>query len=346
MTTRLYRAGSVVVALAAGAAGALLASLVGLPAPALVGSTLAVLFASIAGARPDVPNALRDPAFAVIGMTLGAGVTPTILDDIARWPLSLAGMVLTLLAATALAAFALARTGANRATALLATSPGALSYALALAVEHSSDGKGGGVDLRLVTVLQSIRLVAITVLVPPLVAGLDGGGTHGSAETASTIAESVAMLAIASLGGIALVRARVPAAWLIAGLLVSAIAHAAGWVEGRPAPSLLATGFVVAGAVIGSRFAAVTGAELRRMAGLGAALATLAMAVSAAGSAVAAHWLALPFGQVWVAYAPGGVEGMAAIALALGYDPVFVATHHIARLAVLMLVLPWMVRGP
>ncbi len=41
-----------------------------------------------------------------------------------------------------------------------------------------------------------------------------------------------------------------------------------------------------------------------------------------------------------VAFAPGGGEAMAAIALFLGYDPVFVGTHHVARIIALVALLP------
>ena len=50
--------------------------------------------------------------------------------------------------------------------------------------------------------------------------------------------------------------------------------------------------------------------------------------------------LDLPFGQVWVSFAPGGVEGMSSMALALGYDPVYVATHHVFRILLLIAILP------
>jgi uncharacterized membrane protein AbrB (regulator of aidB expression) len=43
---------------------------------------------------------------------------------------------------------------------------------------------------------------------------------------------------------------------------------------------------------------------------------------------------------VFVAFAPGGVEAMAAMALALNYDPAFVAVHHIYRIILLILSLP------
>ena len=57
-------------------------------------------------------------------------------------------------------------------------------------------------------------------------------------------------------------------------------------------------------------------------------------------AALAANLLGLPFGQVWVAYAPGGVEAMAAMAIALGYDSAFVATHHLFRIILLLFLLP------
>ena len=52
----------------------------------------------------------------------------------------------------------------------------------------------------------------------------------------------------------------------------------------------------------------------------------------------------LPLGQLWVAFAPGGVEAMAAMGLALGYDPAFVAVHHLVRLAVLFVIVPLFLR--
>jgi uncharacterized membrane protein AbrB (regulator of aidB expression) len=53
----------------------------------------------------------------------------------------------------------------------------------------------------------------------------------------------------------------------------------------------------------------------------------------------------MPFGQVWVAYAPGGIEAMAAMGLALGYDPAFVATHHLVRILLVIGLLPLLIRG-
>ena len=61
-----------------------------------------------------------------------------------------------------------------------------------------------------------------------------------------------------------------------------------------------------------------------------------------------APWLlGLPFGQLWLAYAPGGVEAMAAMALALSLDPAFVGAHHVLRILGLNAVsASWLRRQP
>ena len=325
-------------ALAAGAAGAALLTWAGAPAAALVGSTVAVTALALLGGRPSVPAPLRDAAFATIGLTLGSGVTPDLMSDIARWPLSLVAMLVVLGALMAVSAWSLrALFGFDRATSLLATSPGALSYALVLA----SDGRA---DLRAVTVLQGMRLFAITVLVPPLVAWGGGEGPAPSAAAPAGVGASLLLLAVACAASLGLARLRVPAAFLLGGLAVSGAAHALGWVEGRPSPIVTASGFTVAGAVIGARFAGFGRGELRAMLVAGGVTSALAVALSFLLSWPVALWLGLPHGQVWVAFAPGGVEGMAAIGFSLGYDPVYVATHHIVRLLALFAVLPLLTR--
>jgi uncharacterized membrane protein AbrB (regulator of aidB expression) len=70
------------------------------------------------------------------------------------------------------------------------------------------------------------------------------------------------------------------------------------------------------------------------------------MVVSAAIAWAGSMLLGLPFGQLWLAYAPGGVEAMAAMALALHLDPAFVGAHHVLRILGLNLITPfWLRRG-
>ena len=43
-------------------------------------------------------------------------------------------------------------------------------------------------------------------------------------------------------------------------------------------------------------------------------------------------------------YSPGGITEMTLLALSLGYDGAFVATHHVIRISCLVLCVPWLFR--
>lgn len=323
------------VALAAGFGGAFVALALGLPAAALLGSAFAVTVVALLRLRPTIPNLLRDIGFCVIGVSLGSGVTPDIWSEIGRWPLSLALLVMTVLAVLLACGLVLRLVfGCDAPTALLATSPGALSYTLALAEDR-------GADVRFVMVLQSLRLFLITMFLPPLIGHAGGLGVAPHVEPSHLGYGTAAILLAATFGaGTAMARLRAPAPFIMAGLLVSGFAHGAGLVTDRLAYPLAFFGFSVTGAVIGARFAGITRAELKRLSIAGAVSTIVAVAVSVAGAWAVSHLLALPFGQVWVSFAPGGVEGMTSMALALGYDPVYVAVHHVSRILFLILILP------
>ena len=362
MRTR-HKVQSILTTIAIAAMGAFAATALGLPAGVLVGATLAVAMASWANVTLLLPIALRNMAFAALGMTLGSGITPDLLSDMARWPLALVILPVALIAMT-LAALTVLRlcTPLRGPTALLATSPGALSYALALAEDRAGDSAQGraintrtanarpadlqAVDTQAVAGLQSLRLVMITVLLPPIVAWFnpDTGGANTTRTVAVPgigIATSLALLCAALALGWVLARLRLPAAWLFGGFLVSLFAHVAGFVEGRPFEAVTVAAFVLIGALVGLRFgASIAKTDLARLIGAGVVATILATGTAALLAWPVASALDLPFGQVWVAYAPGGVEAMAAIGFALGYDPVFIALHHIARLLLLAVALP------
>ena len=335
----LRLAGRVVLTLATGLAGALAASIAGLPAAALIGATLSVTAVSLCRRPTFIPSWLRNMAFAAIGCSLGSGVNGDFLQLAGKWSMSLAGLVLAMAIILFAGSWLLtAFFGESRETALLAASPGALSYSLAIA----ASGIG---DVRSILVIQSVRLLAITACLPPLLGSIETPGGLGGAIRQSTPIGLTAGLFAATLAvGFLLNIRRFPAAFLIAGVFVSGLAHYFGLVSGRPPSGFLFAGFVITGSVIGARFSRIPLADLRRL--LGAALAGVAV-----GSSLAAclAWLAalaldLPFGQLWVAYAPGGVEAMAAMALALGYDSTFVATHHLFRIILLIFALPVLLR--
>ena len=334
----------VLLALGAALGGATLFQSIGVPAGPLVGSTIAVTALAAGGFSPKVPSTLRNLGYTTIGVTLGAGVTTHFLTDVLRFPASLIALTATMIAVMLISSTVLKRFfGTSGGTAILATSPGALSYSLSLA----ADRPAAKIDIPFVMVLQSLRLLIITIALPPLVAFVErGSGGDGTvlAHHALSFPVSIVLIAIAAAGGYCFERLRVPAAFLLAGVITSGLGHGIGWLEGRPSAILTFIGFSLAGAVIGARFASVTRTQLRDLFVAGLVVTTIAVALSGLASFFVAELLGLPFGQVWVSFAPGGVEGMSAMALSLGYDPAYVATHHIFRLLLLIAVLPAFMR--
>ena len=60
-----------------------------------------------------------------------------------------------------------------------------------------------------------------------------------------------------------------------------------------------------------------------------------------------AHWITgMDLIAILIAFAPGGLETMAAMSVILGIDPTFVASHHVARLLMLTAIVPiFLMRG-
>ncbi len=320
--------------------GAGLASLLGVPAPALLGSTFAVSAASFFGLPMKMSLLLRNIGFTTIGCSLGTGITPEILSNAARWPLSLVVLTLLLLLIMFATSLILVRVfGLSKGTAVLSTSPGALSYTLALA-------EAGMGNIKTVSILQSLRLLIITICLPIILStvGEEGQFSLHVTPTWLPFGHTLILMAVVYAAGLLGTKLRIPAAYILIGMVISGSLHATGLLVGNMPKEILFIGFTLTGAVVGARFSSISRHDLK---GLLIAAVTIFLVSSALTATVAyfmSSFLGVPFGQIWVAYASGGVEAMAAMALSLDYDPAFVATHHIFRILFLILMLPLLIR--
>ena len=317
-----------------GFSGSIAASYANLPAAALVGAILAVSIASMFRLTVDIPPRLRNIAFTVIGCSLGSGITREALSQTGHWPFSLLTLGIAVIVTMLTCCWVLYRFFSQSVeTALLATSPGAFAYSLALA----ASGIG---DIRSIVVIQNIRLLMVTTLLPFILAnfGFEPGQTTTPAVTGGT--GSVVVILVALAVGISVSRWKIPASFLIIGMLVSGAGHYTGMVIGRPPDSIIFAGFAVTGSMVGARFSSIPRHDLKRLLLASLSIGLISGLVSVIFAVPVAKILDIPFGQVFVAFAPGGVEAMAAMAIALGYDPAYVATHHLFRIFLLFFLLP------
>ena len=314
--------------------------IIGFPASFLTGPATVVSAASILGAPTRIGPHLRDICFFVIGIGIGASVTPEVVRTAITWPLSLIVLAAGLYLGMWLCRRVLERGfGMDPLTALLAATPGHLSYVLGLTMDMKA-------DLAQVSIVQSIRVLLLTLLVPVILTLWSGPVAALPVQPEGMALWAMAGTAIgAVLCGLALKRFKVPAAFLLGGMMVSTIGHATELMPGNVPMELTIAAFVTMGALIGTRFRGVSMAQLRRGIWAGCVVTLLACAVAALGAIIAAHFLDLPPTMLLIAFAPGGVEVMAAMAVQIGVEPAFVAAHHVLRLLILTVLVPVLLRN-
>ena len=320
-----------------GFSGSSIALYAGLPAAALIGSAMAVSIGSLLKITCTLPAGFRAVAFSIIGSSLGSSLTKDFVSQAIHWPISL--FILTICVVTILISCSLLLMKAfnlSSETAILATSPGAMAYSISLASEGVGDGRS-------IVVIQSVRLLLIITCLPFVIDYFSGSETiqavGPAAEPMSPLSFLVLFVLTLILGRF-LEKLRVPASYLLVGTVVSGAAHLMGLVSGRPSSAILFLGFTITGTIIGARFSTISFLELKRLLKASLMVVFLATSIAALFALVAASILSMSYGQVFVAFAPGGVEAMAAMALALDYDPAFVAVHHLYRIVLLIFTLP------
>lgn len=315
--------------------GGLVFHALGLPAAWLSGAVVAVALWGALGFKASMPLSLVDAAMLVSGISLGAGVTPEGLAAMARYPLSLAILLVALVAIPAAASLWLMRvSGWSRDDAVLATVPGALSTVFAIALDR-------GAALAPIAVVQSVRFLVLVALLPSAVAfaGDAAAALPGDGATMSPLGFG-AILVAGWLLGLLFERIGIMAPILLGGTVASGILHATEMAPGPVPADLTMATFALIGAYVAERFHTLDARMLART--LPAALASFAVGMGTATlfAALASAVSGVRFSAALVAFSPGGLEAMLVLSLALNLDPLYVGAHHLARVLALGFGLP------
>lgn len=315
-----------------------------LPAAWLAGALVAVSALALSGLPVYVPDLLRKVIFVVLGISLGAAVTPETVAGIRTWPITLALLVISLpITMGAVMLYLHYVSKWNYRETLYASAPGALSAVLAMASEAK-------VDVRMVAFVQTVRVFLLIAALPGmlLAAGLSAsvGAIPPSAGVhVATVNDTLIMTVTGVASALIAERLRIPGGLLIGPMLVNGFLHGAGYVQGNIPTLLLLSSFVVLGAFTGTRFVGTTAAMIKRLLvdSIGAFVVALVVCIA---FALLAAWLAGEnVAKTIVAFAPGGLEAMTILAFMIGLDPAFVGAHHLARFVLIALCLPFVARG-
>ena len=298
-----------------------------LPGGLITGAMIAVGIAAIAGRPLMVPAVVTQSMLVLLGISLGSLVSRQLLQHVSAYPLTIGLLALATFCSTFGSSLYLQRVhGWDQTSAFLAGAPGALSQIIILAAEK-------GADVPAIAVVQTVRVIILTAALPLLLTltGLAPASaptalfaTASPLELAELIAASVAVSLLLRL-------IKFPASWMFGAMIGSSLLHGAGIVEGGLPPWARGIALVGIGAVIGARFARM---RIKTLLGhLNASLGSFAIAIAISGIFVA--FIALTthvhFADIVVAFAPGAMDAMLALALTLHIDPIFVGAHHLSR---------------
>jgi membrane AbrB-like protein len=325
-------------ALAIGAVGGALFKWLTLPLPWMLGSMGFVTIATLSGLKTRVPPRFRSVMIAVLGIMLGGQFTPEIVARMSEWIVTISALALwmVLAGASGLVYFRHVA-GYDRITAFFSATPGGLNEMVL--VGHAMGG-----DDRIISLTHASRIVLVVFTIP-LWYRLSGAVPAVSPATGIGLLD-LAWLDVAILAGCAAVGAfgaralRIPAAFLVGPMVLSAIVHMVGLTGSKPPDPVVAFAQVVIGAAIGARFSGMALQQIGRVAGHAVVSAVLMLALTVAFSLMLAQLTGYPLPAIVLAFAPGGLAEMSLIALALSVDAAFVASHHIARIVMVVTLAP------
>lgn len=333
---------ALILALAVGAVGGFVFSLLGLPLAWMLGAMVATTIASLSGVRVAVPNRVRTLFVAVLGIMLGSAFSPEIIDQAVRWAGSLALQAGYVALATTLSYTIYLRIGRyDRVTAYFSSTPGGITEMVLL-------GESLGGDIRTISLNHAVR-VLIVISVVPFYFRLTQGASIPSAPATGTISalgagDFLILAGCGVVGYLVAARLRLPAYALIGPLFLSAAVHLAGLTTSSVPSEIAASAQLVVGTALGSRFAGISLRQMARVAWLAAVTSVALLASAVLIVTLASHLTDTAAPTLFLALAPGGLAEMSLIALALGVDTAFVTIMHFLRVVMVIVLAPYFYR--
>lgn len=299
-----------------------------LPLPWMLGAMAATMAASLSGADITLPQSIRKPMIAVVGVALGSAFTPDRLAGLATWLPSIAVLPIYVAVVGCVILFYLrSMSHFDAKTAFFAATPGGLSEMIIL-----SDQLGG--DMRNVALFHTARLVLIVFSIPLIasfVVTLDPASTidQGGGEFVPDDLLILAGLLIA--GWLLAIPLRLPSPAFMGPLFLSSAVHLSGLTAAAPPFAVIAAAQLVIGTSVGCRFSGVPLSLILKTLTIGAGGALMMFVVTLIFVLGLYLVTGNPLALLLLALIPGGFPEMSLIALGMGFDPAFVVTHHGVR---------------
>ncbi|RYG89539.1 AbrB family transcriptional regulator [Loktanella sp. IMCC34160] len=295
----------------------------------------------LAGALAHLPlkgfGKISVAARTVLGVAVGASITPAVISELPRMAVSVALIPLFIgLIALIGVPFFRKLWGFDGPTAYYAAMPGGLQDMVIFGTE-------AGANPRVLSLVHATRVLIIVTLAPFILSHFYGVGLTnpiGAPAADLPLHELLIMVAAAWIGWKGGERIKLFGASILGPMIVTAVLSLTDVIHARPpAEAILVAQFFI-GCGIGVQFLGVTWRELTRVVAAGIAY-VMVLAILAAGFSglVTAMGLGAPV-EAFLAFAPGGQAEMTVLAIVTGADLGFVITHHLTRIVIVIIGAP------
>lgn len=316
--------------------GVVVFMLLGLPLPFLFGPMTACLLAALARAPLKGMGTVSILARTVLGVAVGASITPEVVARIPQMAGSVALVPVYVVMIGIVGVPFFRRLGYDPVTSWYAAMPGGLQDMVIF-------GQQAGADVRALALIHATRVLVIVTLAPLILTGLYGAsltGAVGAPIRDLPGGELLLMAAAALIGWKGGERIGLFGASILGPMILTAALSLGDLIHSRPpAEAILASQFFI-GIGIGVQYVGVTLRELRSFILSGLAFVLLLAALAAIFTEIVTlSGLAQPV-EGFLAFAPGGQAEMTVLALVAGADLGFVILHHLTRIVVVILGAP------
>lgn len=339
----LTRSGLLPIALSLGlgAIGGFFFSLINVPLAWMLGPMVVNIAAAVSGLPVLIPHGFRIIVLCVVGVFLGGAFTPELLSRAGPWLLSLS-LMLVFVPLVSFMGYLYFRhiAGFDRITAAFSGPPGTLSSMIII-------GGASGADERLIVLAQGLRAASVVIVMPQIVSLILGGAeiVMPAAAVGPVDWLQVAMLCGAGATGLIISYVfNLPAGAMAGAMTATAALYLSGVVTYHPPDFMQSMAFWVLGSAVGSRFSTVSARTFFRVSKHALGATACMVMLSAVFATFASAMTGTPFLTELISFTPGGIPEMSLLAVAFDIDPAYVAVHHLARIAILVLATPFIAR--
>lgn len=321
--------------------GTAISYMLGLPLPFLFGPMLGCLIIALMGVRLQGVGYVAKGARTILGVAVGASVTPEVIGRLPEMALSVAFIPLyVVIIALVGVPFFRRLFGFDPVTAYYAAMPGGLQDMVIF-------GQEAGGDIRALSLIHTTRVLIIVSVAPiVLVHGFGASLDNPTGGPAASIpaTELLLMVGAALIGWWGAYRVGLSGASILGPLIAAAILSLINVIHFRPPTEAILCAQFFIGIGIGVGYVGVTVTEIRRIVLAGVVYVLILASLAALFTELIVLLGAAPAVDGFLAFAPGGQAEMTVLAIVAGADLGYVIIHHLIRILVVITGAPLVAR--